>query len=156
MLRSVQLALIFLVFGLLSFATTANAQATVSQSKPSAAGRVSICKEIDDNWKCVGESSHWQANKPFNILFENPTPVGVDFIGMVFHRQDPSGKDVAFINEYQQQIGETSRKYATVGDEISLPAGTYSVYVIKWGDREPLEHNGNLTKYLAKTDLTVK
>ena len=119
-------------------------------------GKVSVCKEIDDDWKCVGQSNQWAANAPFNVLFENPTPVGVDFIGIVFHRQGADGKDVEFVNEYQQDIGETNRKYATVGDMLRLPAGTYSVYIIAWGKRELLVHNGNLTEYFAKTTLTVK
>lgn len=119
-------------------------------------GRVSICKEIDDNWKCVGQSNQWAANTPFNVLFENPSQVGVDFIGIVFHRRDADGKDVEFVNEYQQNIGMESRRYATVGDELKLPAGTYSVYIIAWGKREVTEHRGNLTEYFAKTVLTVK
>jgi hypothetical protein len=119
-------------------------------------GKVSICKEIDDNWKCVGASNEWQANTPFNVLFENPTPSGVDFIGIVFHKQGPDGKDVEFINDYQQNIGMENRKYATVGDSLSLPAGVYSVYIIAWGKRETMEHRGNLTEYFAKTTLTVK
>jgi hypothetical protein len=119
-------------------------------------GKVSICKEIDDNWKCVGESNQWPANAPFNVLFENPTPVGVDFIGIVFHKQGADGRDVAFVNEYQQNIGKTNRKYATVGDSLRLPAGTYSVYIIGWGKRETMEHRGNLTEYFAKMTLTVK
>lgn len=119
-------------------------------------GKVSICKEIDDNWKCVGESSQWQANAPFNVLFVNPTPVGVDFIGIVFHKQGADGKDIGFVNDYQQNIGETNRKYATVGDSLRLPAGVYSVYIIAWGKRETMEHRGNLTEYFAKMTLTVK
>ena len=119
-------------------------------------GKVSICKEIDDNWKCVAQSNQWAANSPFNILFENPTPVGVEFIGIIFYKQDAGGKDVEFVNEYQQNIGEKNRKYATVGNELKLPAGTYSVYIIAWGKREVLEHRGNLTEYFAKTVLTVK
>ena len=119
-------------------------------------GKVSICKEIDDNWKCVGESNQWAANAFFNVLFENPTPVGVDFIGIIFHKQGPDGKDVAFVTEYQQNIGETNRKYATVGNELKLPAGVYSVYIIAWGKRETMEHRGNLTEYFARMTLTVK
>lgn len=119
-------------------------------------GKVSICKEVDDNWKCVGQSNQWAANAPFNVLFENPAPVGVDFIGIVFHRRDVQGKDVAFVQEYQQNIGMDSRRYATVGNELRLPAGTYSVYIIAWGKRELMEHSGNLTEYFAKTVLTVK
>ncbi|HWP55375.1 MAG TPA: hypothetical protein VN476_14700 [Pyrinomonadaceae bacterium] len=119
-------------------------------------GKVSICKEIDDNWKCVGQSSQWGANAPFNVLFENPTPVGADFIGIIFYQQGADGKDVKFINEFQQNIGEKNRKYATVGDELKLPGGVYSVYIIPWGKRETMEHNGNLTDYFAKMTLTVK
>lgn len=119
-------------------------------------GKVSICKEIDDDWKCVGQSNQWAANMPFNILFENPSAVGVDFIGIVFHKRGADGKDVEFVGEYQQNIGMASRRYATVGNEIKLPAGTYSVYIIAWGKRETLEHRGNLSDYFAKTVLTVK
>jgi hypothetical protein len=49
-------------------------------------GKVSICKEVDDDWKCVGESSEWKAREPFNVFFKNPTPSGVDFIGIVFYK----------------------------------------------------------------------
>jgi hypothetical protein len=119
-------------------------------------GKVSICKEIDDDWKCVGQSNQWAAKTPFNVLFENPSPVGVDFIGLVFYRRGADGKDVEFVNEYQQNIGMEARRYATVGDELKLPGGTYSVYIIAWGKREALEHRGNLTEYFAKTVLTVK
>jgi hypothetical protein len=63
---------------------------------------------------------------------------------------------VEHVNEYQQQIGEKNSKYATVGDMLKLPAGTYGVYVISWGKRELMMKNGNLTDYFAKTTLTVK
>lgn len=123
---------------------------------PAGQGKVSICKEIDDDWKCVGQSNQWTANNAFNVLFENPTPVGVDFIGIIFYKQGADGKDAEFVNEYEQNIGEGNRKYATVGDELKLPAGTYTVYIIAWGKRELLEHHGNLKEYFAKTVLTVK
>jgi hypothetical protein len=119
-------------------------------------GKVTVCKEIDDNWKCVGTSSQWPANTPFNVLFENPTPSGVDFIGIVLFKQGSDGKDFEFINEYQQNIGDKNRKYATVGDNFRLSAGVYSIYIIAWGKRETMEHRGNLTEYFAKTTLTVK
>ena len=119
-------------------------------------GTVNICKEIDDDWKCVGQSDTWTANTPFNILFVNSVAVGVDFIGIIIHKQGPDGKDIDFVTEYQQNIGETNRKYATVGDDIKLSAGKYSVYIITWGKRETMTHNGNFTDYLAKSTLTVK
>jgi hypothetical protein len=119
-------------------------------------GQVWICKSVDDNWNCVGGSNQWPANKGFDVLFKNPTPVGADFIGIIFYLQGPDGKDVKFINEYQQNIGDKNRMYATEGNSISLPAGTYSLYIIPWGKRETMEHRGNLTEYFAKTTLTVK
>lgn len=130
--------------------------ARAAGNTPTGQGKVSICKEIDDDWKCVGQSNQWAANSPFNVLFENPAPSGVDFIGIIFYKQGADGKDVEFINEYQQNIGETNRKYATVGDMLKLPAGVYSVYIIAWGKRELMMHNGNLKEYFAKTVLTVK
>ncbi|HEX8844459.1 MAG TPA: hypothetical protein VF791_07435 [Pyrinomonadaceae bacterium] len=133
---------------------TVGARAT--GNTPAGKGKVSICKEIDDNWKCVGQSNQWTANTPFNVLFENGAPVGVDFIGIVFYKQGADGKDVEHINEYQQDIGAKNTKYATVGDMLKLPAGTYSVYIISWGKRELMMKNGNLTEYFAKTVLTVK
>ena len=126
------------------------------KDEPAKKGKVSVCKEIDDDWKCVGESAVWPANTYFNVNFENPVPVGVDFIGIVIHKQGADGKDTAFVNEFQQQIGSQYRKYATVGNSFSLPAGTYSIYIISWGNRESLVHNGNFTEYFAKTTLTVK
>lgn len=135
---------------------SAAAQAQNKAPDKTPAARVSICKEIDDDWKCVGQSNEWKANTPFNVLFENGKPVGVEFIGIVFYKQGADGKDVEHINEYQQQIGEKNTKYATVGDAFKLPAGTYSVYIISWGKRELMMKNGNLTDYLAKTVLTVK
>src|ERR1051325_5891085 len=90
------------------FVTKALAQANGAGNAPAPTGKVSICKEIDDDWKCVGQSSDWAAGTPFNVLFENKGPVGVDFIGIVFYKQGADGKDVEHINEYQQQIGETN------------------------------------------------
>lgn len=138
------------------FGSTAQAQDKAAGNTPAGQGKVSICKEIDDDWKCVGQSNQWAANAPFNVLFENQKPVGVSFIGIVFYKQGADGKDVEFINEYQQQMDETNSKYATVGDELKLPAGTYSVYIIAWGKRELMMKHGNLTEYFAKTVLTVK
>src|SRR5256714_3843569 len=82
-------------------------------------GKVWICKSVDDSWNCVGGANEWKAQAGFDVLFKNPTPVGVDFIGIIFYKQDASGKDVEFMNEYQQNIGEKNRFYATGGERIS-------------------------------------
>jgi hypothetical protein len=138
------------------FVSSAQAQNKDAAKTAAVQGKVSICKEIDDDWKCVGQSNEWKANEPFNILFENQKPVGVDFIGIIFYKQGADGKDTEFINELQADIGEKNTKYATVGDSIKLPAGIYSVYILTWGKRELTMKNGNFTEYLAKTVLTVK
>jgi hypothetical protein len=140
----------------LFFVVSAQAQNKDNGKTAEVKGKVSICKEIDDDWKCVGQSNDWKADAPFNILFENQKPVGVDFIGIIFYKQGTDGKDAEFINELQADIGEKNSKYATVGDSLKLPAGIYSVYIITWGKRELMMKNGNFTEYLAKMVLTVK
>jgi len=154
MIKLFRLAGVFLLLSVVYFCLPQTTVAQTVSAKPS--GKVSVCKEIDDDWKCVGESSEWAANTNFNVLFENTVPVGVGFIGIIIHKQGPDGKDVDFINEYMQDIGETNRKYATVGNNFRLPAGTYSIYIISWGKRESLVHNGNFKEYFAKTTLKVK
>lgn len=153
-LERIKYLVLFALCCSLFFVSAAQAQNTDKTAEAKA--KVSICKEIDDDWKCVGESKEWKANSPFNVLFENKKPVGVDFIGIVFYKQGSDGKDAEFINELQADIGEKNTKYATVGDALKLPAGTYSVYIITWGKRELMMKNGNFTEYLAKTVLTVK
>jgi hypothetical protein len=142
------IAVLFVVAG---YGQTGNTPVSSDQK-----GKVSICKEIDDDWKCVGESTEWPSNKSFKVLFINPVGVKGDFIGIIIHKQGPDGKDVSFVTEYQQNIGDGNRKYATVGDEIKLPAGVYSVYILSWDKHETLIHKGNFMDYLAKTTLTVK
>lgn len=119
-------------------------------------GLVSVCTTIDDDWKCVGETKEWEANKKFDVLFINPEKVGVDFIGIMFYKQLPDGKDGDFLYEFQQQMGADNRKYATVNSGFYLPAGSYSIYIIAWGKRESLYKKGNYTEYFAKTTLKVK
>jgi hypothetical protein len=131
-----------------------------AQTKPdkpaTKAGTVSVCKEIDDNWKCVGEATEWEANKRFNVLFINPVAPGVSFIGIIFHKQLPDGKDGEFLYEFQQHLGDTNRKYATTESPFYLPAGLYTIYVLSWDKRDTLYHKGNFTDYYAKMTLKVK
>ncbi|MFT3743747.1 MAG: hypothetical protein QM785_05575 [Pyrinomonadaceae bacterium] len=142
----------------LAFIFLAGSLAADAQTKPvpTKAGAVSVCKEIDDDWKCVGESTTWEANKKFNVLFINPVAMGVDFIGIIFHKQLPDGKDGDFLYEFQQQIGSDNRKYATTEAPFYLPAGKYTIYVTSWDKRDPLYHKGNFNDYFAKMTLTVK
>lgn len=119
-------------------------------------GKVSVCKEIDDNWKCVGESTDWGANQRFNVLFLKTTPMTGEFIGIIFHKQLPDGKDGDFLYEFQQNMGSGNRKFATTEAPFYLPAGKYTIYIVQWDKRDSLYHKGNFNDYFAKMTLTVK
>lgn len=123
---------------------------------PSDRGTVSVCKEIDDDWKCVGESPEWKANERFNVLFLNPTPIKFTFIGIIFHKQLPDGTDGDHLYEFQQNMGEGNRKYATTESPFYLPAGTYTIYIVQWDKRDALYKKGNFKDPLAKMTLKVK
>lgn len=127
----------------------------VPADKP-AGGVVSVCTTVDDDWKCVGEAKEWEANKKFDVLFINPVKVGVDFVGIIFHKQLPDGKDGDFLYEFQQNMGADNRKYCTTGTPFYLPAGTYTIYIISWTRRDTLFKKGNYADYFAKTTLKVK
>jgi hypothetical protein len=120
--------------------------------------KLTVCKTVDDNWEPVGASTVWPANTPFNVLLVSPVPFHAPFIGFIIHRQGPDGKDVAFVDEWQQRVvkPDTDRKYCTMEGLTSLPAGKYSIYAIDWYKREASEHRGNLTEYFSKITLTVQ
>jgi hypothetical protein len=115
-----------------------------------------VCKEVNDAWQAVGAATKWKAGQSFNVLLVDEQPFGTDLVGFVIHKQGDDGKDVAFVNEWQQIVGEKDRTYATVGGMTSLPPGTYSLYAIDWRKREATRHRGNLTEYYAKVTLTVE
>lgn len=119
-------------------------------------GSVSVCKEIDDNWKCVGQADTWPANQRFNVLFLNPKRINFSFVGIVFHKQLPNGTDGDHLYEFQQNMGEGNQKYATTGAPFYLPAGTYTIYILQWDKGDSLYKKGNYKDYLAKTTLKVK
>lgn len=128
-----------------------------------------ICDKVDDDWKPVGAigdvdkgTFSWPANKSFNVLVKNNSKLfGVSFLGIVIHKQGNDGKDASFITEFQTEM--LDEKKATMWCTVEglpnmtgLDAGVYSIYVISWDKRQPLEHTGNLTEYFAKITLTVK
>lgn len=144
------------LFALIFFAGSFQANAQKKSEAPAKLGTVSVCKEIDDDWKCVGESTTWEANKKFNVLFINPDPMKGEFIGIIFHKQLPDGKDGDFLYEFQQNIGSGNRKYATTEAPFYLPVGVYTIYIVAWDKRDSLYHKGNFTDHFAKMTLTVK
>ncbi len=133
---------------------TVGARAT--DNMKSGAGKLMFCKEVDDNWKCVGEATKWKANQPFNTFVELPTPAGVTLTRWVIHKQKSDGTDGAFVDEQMQNIGETRfRKWATT-EGWRLPAGVYTIYSIASQQAQTTEHSGNLKNYFAKATVTIQ
>jgi hypothetical protein len=154
-----KLIAIFLFLGIFGPAVmTGFAQAPAKNNVKAYQAQLTICKEVDDNWNPVGASETWPANQTFNVLLIAQTPFKVDFVGFIIYKQGSDGKDVEFINEWQQTIenSDQTRKYCTTEGLTSLPQGKYSIYAINWRKREVTEHLGNLTDYFAKVNLTVK
>jgi len=143
-------------FLVLIAASSHNFAQTKPAPPPTERGTVSVCKEIDDNWKCVGEADTWGANQRFNVLFLNPTPIKFTFVGIIFHKQLPDGTDGDHLYEFQQNMGDGNRKYATTDAPFYLPAGTYTIYILQWDKRDSLYKKGNYKDYLAKMTLKVK
>jgi hypothetical protein len=130
--------------------------------------KVWICKDTDDNWNAIEPGGspekgvfNWQANRTFNVMVKNNgKPFNVSFLGFVLHKQGPDGKDTDFVNECQtDQLQDKSTMWASTSglpSMSSLPAGTYTLYVIDWSKRQINFHSGNLTEYFAKVTIIVK
>lgn len=121
----------------------------------SGSGNLMVCKEVDDNWKCVNESTAWQAGKTFNLYVVMPAPITVTLTKWVFHKQNPDGTDGTYVDEMVQDVGEKAKRWATT-EGFQLPAGKYTIYSIAEAKAQSTEHSGNLKSYFAKTTLVVK
>ena len=130
MLRS-SCTVLLLLFCLLILSATAKAQGNAAAASRADKGKVSICNEIDDDWKCVDESNQWVANKPFNVLFLNRQ--------LVFHRASllQTGLERQGCRVYKRVPAEhrpANRKYATVGDELKLPLAPTASISSRWAN----------------------
>lgn len=152
--RAITFLLLIAILGSVSISSFAQ-ESKLAKTPPA---KLTICKEVDDNWNPVGASETWPANKTFNVLLIAPTPFKVDFVGFIIYKQSADGKDAEFVNEWQQLIenADETRKYCTTEGLTSLPPGKYSIYAINWRRREVTERRGNLTDYFDKINLTVK
>ena len=115
-------------------------------------GKLMVCSEIDDNWKCVNESSTWVANQPFNLYVRLPQAIAGQTAGWLIFKQLPDGTDGGFVEDMLQGTNGRAAYWATTGGH-TLPAGKYTIYSIAWPERTSI---GNLTNYFAKTTLTVR
>src|SRR6185369_647920 len=115
-------------------------------------GKLMVCSTIDDNWKCVDESTTWTANKPFNLYVRLPQAIEGTVAGWSIFKQNPDGTDGLFVEDLLQGTNGRAAYWATTNGN-RLPAGKYTIYSIAWANRATV---GNLTQYFAKTTLTVK
>ena len=122
----------------------------------SGTGKLMFCKEIDDNWKCVGESTTWKAGQTFNLYVIMPVKVPLSLTMWVIHKQKADGSDGEFVDEQIQNIGPNGAKYWGTTEGFKLPAGKYSFYSIDSAKRQQTEHSGNLKEYFAKATLVVQ
>ena len=120
----------------------------------SGSAKLMICSTVDDNGKCVNESTTWAANQPFNMYVKLAAPSpGQLFVGYMIHKQNPDGTDGAYVDEILQgQLAAKTGKWATTNGN-RLPAGTYTIYAIDWQTKVT---TGNYKQYFAKTTLVVK
>ncbi|HSW03596.1 hypothetical protein [Aquabacterium sp.] len=115
-------------------------------------GKLMVCSEIDDNWKCLNESGTWAANQPFNLYVRLPQAIDGLTAGWAIFKQLPDGSDGVLVDDLLQGTNGRAAYWATTGGH-RLTAGTYTIYSIAWANRTSI---GNLKSYFAKTTLHVK
>jgi hypothetical protein len=140
--------------------------ARASGNQKSGQAQFWVCGKVDDDWNPVNPAGNagrfaLRAGQPFEILIKNNgKPFGTYFLGIIIHTQGPDGSDTGFVTEFQTDpINDTTTKWATEGGLPglnSLPAGTYTIYVIDWYKRQVNEHSGNFTEYYSKATVVVR
>jgi hypothetical protein len=118
----------------------------------SGVGKLMICSTIDDNWKCVGESTTWDSKKPFNMYVTLPEQIPGTVCGWAIYKQNPDGSDGNMVDDMAQGTQGRASKWATTNGNY-LPPGKYTIYSITWASRTS---SGNFKNYFAKTTLTVQ
>jgi hypothetical protein len=115
-------------------------------------GKLMVCSEIDDNWKCVNESNVWDSRKPFNLYIRMPEAISGQTTAWEIFKQNPDGTDGQFIDDLMQGTQGRAAYWATTNGNYLKP-GVYTIYSINWAHRAT---TGNRQDYFAKTTLTVK
>lgn len=126
-----------------------------------AQGVFTFCKNVDDNVYPVDAVSETAANTPVYFHFAMTDPVGIEggnniTVGWIIHTIGEDGADKGFINEYFTYFEPGNRRFCTDQPYYFSVPGKYRVYAINWDDRQVNFHSGNLTKYYAKNEITVK
>jgi len=115
-------------------------------------GKLMVCSEIDDAWKCVNESTTWDSKKPFNLYVRLPQAIAGQTAGWAIFKQNADGTDGNMEYDLLQGTNGRAAYWATTNGNYLKP-GKYTIYSISWANRSS---SGNFTQYFAKTTLTVK
>jgi hypothetical protein len=115
-------------------------------------GKLMVCSEIDDNWKCVNEATTWNSKKPFNLYVRLPQAISGLAAGWSVFKQNPDGTDGNLEYDLLQGTQGRAAYWATTNGNYLKP-GVYTIYSIAWTHRTTI---GNIKDYFAKTTLTVR
>ena len=121
-----------------------------------------MCEYVDDNWNPVGASGSMSGSNGVNFLVKLPEKVYDQLYMWVIYRTDDTGKDTEFAGEYVMRIEEgyeivhNGARFFCTTEKIYLNPGNYRVYFIYENDKEPNFKYGNLSKYLAKGEISIK
>jgi len=115
-------------------------------------GKLMICSEIDDNWKCVNEATTWDSKKPFNLYVRLPQAISGLVAGWAIFKQNADGTDGNMEYDLLQGTQGRAAYWATTNGNYLKP-GKYTVYSIAWPNRTS---SGNFKEYFAKMTLTVR
>ena len=115
-------------------------------------GRIMICSEVDNNWKCLNESTTSKANTSFNLYIVMPERIPGQTTGWMIYKANADGSDAQCVDQLLQGTNGPARYWATTNGNVLL-AGSYNIYSVNWTTRTT---SGNMKEYLGKTTLVVK
>ena len=115
-------------------------------------GKLMICSEIDDNWKCVNEAATWDSQKPFNFYVRLPEVITGQVAGWAVFKQNADGTDGNMEYDLLQGTQGRAKYWATTNGNYLKP-GIYTIYSIAWPNRSS---SGNFKEYFAKMTLAVR
>jgi hypothetical protein len=120
-----------------------------------------MCDYVDDSWNPVGSSLSMNGSSGVNFLVKLPEKVYDQLYLWSIYKTDASGKDSEFAGEYVMRIEDgyeivhNGARFFCTTEKIYLQPGNYRVYFLYENDKETNFKYGNLTKYLAKGEVTI-
>ena len=120
-----------------------------------------FCTKVDDKVNPVDALSETFSGSLVYFHLSMVNPIGKEgdnniTVGWIIHTVGEDGMDSGFINEYFTYFPSGNRRFCTDEPYCFTQPGKYRVYAINWDDRQVNHHTGNLLKYYAKNEITVK